>query len=107
MDISSINSGVNPAAYSASYSAGRKAPSEEAAQRRQIVQAAKSVNDSGILGQNELVFSVDTQTHRPIIRVEDRETHEVLVQIPPEYVLRLAEDLRSNSVEITPAEADT
>jgi len=65
----------------------------QAAERRQVIQAAKAVNESGILGQNELVFLMDRQTHRPIIRVEDRETHAVVLQVPPEYVLRLAADL--------------
>ena len=37
---------------------------EEAAQRRQLVQAAKSVNASGTLGENQLVFAVDRHTHR-------------------------------------------
>jgi len=40
---------------------------------------------------------VDRQTRRPIIRVEDRDTHEVVLQLPPEYVLRLADSLRSKS----------
>jgi uncharacterized FlaG/YvyC family protein len=31
--------------------------------------------------------------------VEDRETHEVILQIPAEYVLRLADDLRTGVPE--------
>ncbi len=65
----------------------------EAAQRRELIQAARTVNDSGQLGHNQLVFVIDRTTHRAIIRVEDKETHEVVLQVPPEYVLRLAEDL--------------
>ena len=80
---------------------------EQAAERRQVIQAVKTVNQSGQLGRNQLVFLVDSQTHRPIIRVEDRETHELVLQIPPEYVLRLAEDLPTDSVETTPPHADT
>ena len=60
-------------------------------------EVVSAVNESGVLGQNQLVFLVDRQTHQPIIRVEDRETHEVLLQLPPEYVLRLAEELRNAS----------
>ncbi|MBZ5611661.1 MAG: flagellar protein FlaG [Acidobacteriia bacterium] len=105
MDVSSINPGAEPAAYSKSQP--HTVSADEAAQRRRLIQAAKSVNDSGILGRNQLVFLIDSQTHRPVIRVEDRETHEILVQIPPEYVLRLAEDLRIGSLETTPPEADT
>jgi len=79
---------------------------EQAAQSRQLVQAAKSVNASGILGQNQLVFTMDRQTHRPVFRLVDRNTHQVVAQIPPEYVLRLAEDLGATSAQIMSAEAD-
>jgi uncharacterized FlaG/YvyC family protein len=78
----------------------------EAAQRRELVQAARTVNDSGMLGQNQLVFLIDRSTHRAIIRVEDRETHEVVLQVPPEYVLRLAQDLHSGSAQTTAPAAD-
>ena len=67
---------------------------QEAAQRRELIQAVKAVNSSEILGQqNELVFLVDSANRRAILRLVDRKTHEVVLQLPPEYVLRLAEDL--------------
>jgi len=69
----------------------------EASQRRQLLQAAQSVNASGALGQNELVFLLDRQTHRAVIRVVDRTTQQVVSQIPPEYVLQLAQDLGSSA----------
>lgn len=72
----------------------------QAAQRRQLMQAVKSVNNSGFLGNNEMVFSVDRQTHRPIIRVEDKETHEIVFQAPPEYVLNLAQRLDAGSTQV-------
>jgi uncharacterized FlaG/YvyC family protein len=68
-------------------------PPEEAAQRRQVVQAAKSINASGTLGENQLVFAVDPDTHRIIMRVENRNTHEIVLQIPPETVLQMADQL--------------
>lgn len=80
---------------------------QQAAERRQLLQAVKTVNESGQLGRNQLVFMVDSQTHRPIIRVEDRETHEVVLQIPPEYVLRLAQAAPTDSVQTTQRHADT
>ncbi len=87
MDTSSIQ----PVGYSLALSPAISA--QEASERRQVMQAAKTVNDSGVLGRNQLVFLVDRKTHRPIIRVEDRQTHAVVFQAPPEYVLRLAENL--------------
>lgn len=101
MDIASIKPGEFslPSAPAAS--------GEETAQRRQLAQAARSVNSSGLLGRNQLVFTVDRATHRPIIRVEDSETHEILLQLPPEYVLRLAQELGAGSAHITSPSADT
>ena len=101
MNISSSNpsaSAILPAAVSVH--------PQEAAQRRQLVQAAKSINVSGMLGQNQLVFSVDPATHRMIMRIENRETHEVVLQVPPEYVIRLAQDLGSPSSHTLQPEAD-
>ena len=71
----------------------------QAAQRRQVIQAIKSVNNSGVLGNNELVFLMDRQTHRPIIRVEDKETKEVVFQLPQEYVLNLVQGLEAGSTQ--------
>jgi len=66
---------------------------QEAADRRELVQAAKSVNASGTLGENQLVFAVDPTTHHIIMRVQNRNTHEVVLQVPPETVMQMAEDL--------------
>jgi flagellar protein FlaG len=91
MDITSLQ----PAASSPT--ASSQVSVQEAAQRRQLLQAAKSVNESGVLGQNQLEFLLDRQTHRAVIRVVDRTTQQVISQIPPEYVLRLAQDLGSSA----------
>jgi uncharacterized FlaG/YvyC family protein len=82
-------------------------PPEEAAQRRQLVQAAKSVNASGTLGQNQLVFAVDPTTHHVIMRVENRDTGEVILQVPPEDVMQMAEDLNLPTAHTMQPDADT
>ena len=87
MEISSIQPNIAPAPQAPPVAA------TEAAQRRELIQATKLVNESGLLGHNQLVFLIDRATHKPVMRVEDPETHEVLLQLPPEYVLRLAQDL--------------
>jgi uncharacterized FlaG/YvyC family protein len=79
----------------------------EAGQRRQLLQAVKTVNESGTLGQNQLVFAVDRETHRPVIRVEDRTTHQVISQIPAEYLLQLAQNLGSSSEKMLGEEEET
>jgi uncharacterized FlaG/YvyC family protein len=94
MDIASLR----PTASLPAPSAGSaQVTVQEAAQRRQLLEAAQSVNESGALGRNQLVFLLDRQTHRAVIRLVDRTTHQVVSQIPPEYVLRLAQDLGSSA----------
>ncbi len=79
------------------YSPPQSAPpaTVEAVQRREVVAAARSINASGYLGQNQIVFVVERGTNRAILRVVDRETNEVVLQLPPEYVLRLAQELKA------------
>jgi uncharacterized FlaG/YvyC family protein len=67
-------------------------PADQAVQNRQVVQAVKALNGTEMFGQdNELLFVPDRQTQRMVVRVVSRKTGEVLSQIPPEYLLRLAE----------------
>ena len=64
-------------------------------ENREIIQAVRAVNASVQLGNNnELTFSLDRQSRRPIIKIVNRETNEVVQQIPNEQVLRLAENLK-------------
>jgi flagellar protein FlaG len=73
-------------------------PADQAAQNRQVVQAVKALNGTEMFGRdNELMFAPDRQTQRMVVRVVNRKTGEVVSQIPPEYVLRLAEDARQKS----------
>jgi len=64
---------------------------EVAAQNRELIQAVKSVNAAQHFGlDNELTFIMDRYTQRPVIRVVNSKTKEVIQQIPPKYVLELA-----------------
>jgi uncharacterized FlaG/YvyC family protein len=101
MDISSIK----PSGYSVPPAPA--VPREEIVQRRALVHAAKAINASDLLGQNQLVIMVDPTTHRAVMRVEDRDTHEVLLQLPPEAGLRLAQDLATGSSQTSLPSADT
>jgi uncharacterized FlaG/YvyC family protein len=68
---------------------------DKTAAKREIVQAVKAVNGTEMFGpENELRFQKDPQTNRLVVRVVNRKTREVISQIPEEYVLRLAEDLK-------------
>jgi flagellar protein FlaG len=89
MDVSPVNHVVQAVPPSAVI-----AP-DQAAQAREIVQAVKALNQAEFLGEeNELQFRLDGGTRRIVVRVVNRKTKEVVSQAPPEYVLRLAEDLK-------------
>jgi len=90
MDITGVNGvGAIPTATPAPV-----AP-EQVAENRDIVQAVKAVNAAQSFGDNnEITFMMDRNTKQPVIRIINRTTKEVVEQIPPEYVLRLAEELR-------------
>jgi hypothetical protein len=65
------------------------------AENREVIQAVRAVNASGNLGEDrELVFSLDRQTRRPVIKIVNRNTSEVIRQIPNERVLQLAQDIK-------------
>lgn len=73
-----------------------KLDQQQATERRELVKAIKAINATEFFGENyELTFVLDRETHRPLMRIIDRHTREVIKQLPPEYTLRLAEEMRS------------
>ena len=58
--------------------------------RRALVQAVAQLNGSELLGADqELAVSIDPRTRQLVIRVLDRQTKEVLHQIPSEQLLHV------------------
>ena len=93
MNISSIQNA------SANYNAAAEpAPLQPLSQdRRTLIQAVKAINASEMFGQeNELTFSMDRAANRMVARIVNKNTREVLIQIPDEYVLRLAEEMNGD-----------
>ena len=69
-------------------------PQEAKASDRELIKAVRALNATEMFGQNyELTFVLDRESRRPLVRIVDKETKEVIRQIPPEYALRMAEDL--------------
>lgn len=63
-------------------------------EQKGLIAAVAVVNKSGLLGQErEMTFQMDRDTGRTVIRVVNRQTREVVQQIPPEYVLNVAKAL--------------
>jgi uncharacterized FlaG/YvyC family protein len=66
--------------------------------QRELIQAVATVNKSALLGQDkELTFQMDRDIRQVIIKVVNRQTREVLQQIPPEYVLDVAKALQQHA----------
>ena len=85
-------SSSNPITPTADLYAG--ASPAEANENQRIVQAVRTLRQTNMFGENrELTYGLDRMAHRMVIRVIDRDTRETVMQLPPEYVLRLAANL--------------
>ena len=87
MEIGSIDSHAPPVVLS-----GAALPPEARTEQVQLIKAVKAVNAAELFGQNtELMFVLDRITKRPLLRLVDIRTKEVIRQVPSEYVLRMAQ----------------
>ena len=72
------------------------APTQQSSEStvRQIVTAIRGLNKSELLGQSrELAFIRDPETQRRVIQILDKDSGEVIDQLPPETVLQMAAQL--------------
>ena len=62
---------------------------------RQLIAAVQRLNETEWLGQGrELTYRRDQHTGRLVIQIRERQTGEVVDQIPPESVLKLLMELQ-------------
>lgn len=82
---------ISPVMSLSPYSpAGGLSPAEQ----QRLPDAVATVNSTAQFGDNtELRIVTDSDTHRPLIQLVDRDTREVVRQFPPKYVLRMAAEL--------------
>ena len=68
---------------------------QQRAERTALVLATKAANELQSFGPtSEVTFSIDRVTHKPLLQIVDRQTREVIAQLPPEYLLRIAAQLK-------------
>jgi uncharacterized FlaG/YvyC family protein len=68
---------------------------EERSLTRSVSAAVQTLNEAGYAGDGrEVTFSLDQATRRPVVKVIDTFTKEVIQQWPPEYLLQLAADTK-------------
>jgi uncharacterized FlaG/YvyC family protein len=90
MDITGVNSGMSVPVIETT-----GIPPEVAVQNRVLVQAVKALNATEMFGQdNHLSFQLDPYSKRMVLQVVNGKTHEVVLQVPSEEVLRMAENLK-------------
>lgn len=71
---------------------------QNAMEAKAVRDAVNAVNQSELLGFNrELRFSTDPQSKLPIVQVLNRGTGEIIVQLPSEFILGLAEMLHNRN----------
>lgn len=71
---------------------------DDATQKRQVVQAVTALNKSEMFGEdNHLEIQRDPDSKRLVVKVVNRNTGDVVSQVPAEYVLRLANGLKQKS----------
>lgn len=64
-------------------------------EHREVIRAVRAINNAELFGEErQLRFQRDPETQRIVIRVVNRNTGEVVMQIPSEEVLRLAGGLK-------------
>ena len=68
-------------------------------QEKDVEKALSDVNHFFQAEQRKLSFSVNEISKKVVIEVKDAETDQVIRQIPPEFVVRLAEHLNELSTE--------
>lgn len=68
-------------------------PSQAQAQlTRSLVSAINTLNSTSHFGENnQLIFHFDRVSRLVVVQIVDRETKEIVEQIPAEYVLQLAD----------------
>ena len=67
-----------------------KASENDKTQPSSLSSLAKELNDAMAMFSTDISFSIDKDTGKTVIKVIDNSTKEVIRQIPPEDVLRIA-----------------
>ena len=96
MSIGAANISTEGYPYSGSISTGvspHGVPATLSPQQRDLIQAVKAVNSAELFGHDsELTFIFDRDSRKTLVRVVDRNTHEIVMQIPAERVVEMAKE---------------
>jgi len=88
MAISPINFGSPPAAPA-------PAPVPSKSTDRAVASAVQTLNQNGTAGPGrEFSIAIDGKTKVPVVRIVDSKTNELIEQIPSQYILDLAQQIK-------------
>lgn len=87
--------GKNPAASGENLPVNRMHGSGEQTRAGQVESAVSQISDFVQSYQRDLVFTIDEESDRLVVKVVDSATQEVIRQIPEEETLRIARHLDS------------
>ncbi len=95
MDIGRVHpAGIGVGLSSVDHLSNQPGPTETKTSQRDLIKAVRALQGSQLFGDDrELTFVFDRQTHKALARIVDKRTREVILQLPPERVLRMAEDM--------------
>ncbi|HEV2201099.1 MAG TPA: flagellar protein FlaG [Bryobacteraceae bacterium] len=89
MDVSSISNLSVPSAP-----IDHASPPPATADQRALIRAVRAVNAAELFGQdNELTFVLDRAARRVLVRIIDKNTGELVQQLPAEAIVQMAEEL--------------
>jgi len=90
MEIGPTKSNGYPAAFAQSVTPVHLQP-----ENREIIKAVQAANKSELFGDNnEATFVVSGKSRKPVVRIVNRQTRELVREIPAAYLQRLAEDAK-------------
>ena len=91
MAISPINFSTPPTALTG-------VPAASPAANREVASAVQTLNQNGSAGAGrEFSIAIDGKTRVPVVRIIDSKTNELIEQIPSQYILDLAEQIKQET----------
>lgn len=74
----------------------RSGSAPAASQSREIPEVVDKLNTLGSqIANTKISFSIDSETGKPIVRVINKETGQIIRQLPPEDLLKLVDNLQN------------
>jgi flagellar protein FlaG len=87
---------IDPSELRTSQSQSQQHPFEAG----ELARAVKLLNQSNLFGdRRELSFRWDADSHRPIVRIVDRQSGEVIQEIPSQELLRMTAEMEKSKAE--------